>query len=58
MTVAELIKQLNDICDGRDPSTVEIKKVVEIPDCWGEDWVHFYLDATGGNDYPFVVLIK
>jgi hypothetical protein len=60
MTVAELIRQLQDLCEDRDPSTVEIKKVVSLPDqvFWGEDWEDFYLDAAGGNEYPFVVLIK
>jgi len=27
MTVQELINQLTMLCDGRDPSTVEVKKV-------------------------------
>jgi len=60
MTVQELINQLTMLCDGRDPSTVEVKKVVDIPDqvFWGEDWEDFWLDAAGGNDYPFVVLLK
>lgn len=58
MTVAELILELNKICEGRDPSTVEVKKAVVTDDMWGEDWEYFSLDAVGGNEYPFVVLIK
>ncbi len=29
MTVAELIKELTDLCEGKDPSTVDVMKVVE-----------------------------
>jgi len=60
MTVSDLIKQLTDLCEGRDPSIVEIKKVIpaEPGNMWGDDWEDFYLDTAGGNEYPFVVLIK
>lgn len=59
MTVQELMNQLNMLCDGRDPSTVEVKKVVpQSENMWGDDWDSFYLDTAGGNDYPFVVLLK
>ena len=61
MTVQELIYELTDMCKGRDMSTVEVKKVVETAESsWGysEDWEDLRLDAAGGTDYPFVVLIK
>jgi hypothetical protein len=60
MTVQELINELTSLCEGRDPSTVEIKKVIpaEPGDMWGDDWDDFYLDTAGGNDYPFVILLK
>lgn len=58
MTVAELIKELNDLCEGRDHSTVEVRKVVETDDMWGADYDYFSLDTAGGNAYPFVILIK
>ena len=37
MTVSDLIKQLTNLCEGRDPSIVEIKKV--IPAEPGNMWV-------------------
>jgi hypothetical protein len=58
MTVAELIKELKDLCEGKDPSTVEVRKVVETDSMWGADYEYFSLDTAGGNDYPFMVLIK
>ena len=61
MTVQDLIIELLSICDGRDPSTIEVKKVVPSSEsAWGfsEDWDDPYLDHAGGNEYPFVVLIK
>lgn len=58
MTVAELIQELNRLCEGRDPATVEVKKVSSTDSMWGDDWDHFNLDYAGGNEYPFVVLIK
>lgn len=61
MTVQELINELLSICDERDPSTIEVKKVVPTTESswgFGEDWEDPYLDHAGGNAYPFVVLIK
>ena len=61
MTVQELIYELTEMCKGRDMSTVEVKKVVVVEQStfWGsEDWEDLRLDAVGGADYPFVVLIK
>lgn len=60
MTVAELILELTEICKekGLDPYDVEIRKVVQTDDMWGEDWEYFRLDTAGGNEYPFVVLFK
>jgi hypothetical protein len=40
MTVAELIKELTKPCDGKDPSTVDVMKVVEVNDMWGADYEH------------------
>lgn len=61
MTVAELIAELNLLCSGRNPAEVEVKKVVPTNESsWGfhEDWDDIRLDYAGGNEYPFVVLIK
>lgn len=61
MTVADLIKALTDLCEGRDPATVEVKKVepATVDDMWvGDDYNDFLLDTAGGNVYPFTVLIK
>ena len=60
MKVAELILELTEICKekGLDPSQVEVHKVIQTDDMWGEDWEDFRLDTAGGNEYPFVVLIK
>lgn len=61
MTVQELINELLLACDGRDPSQIEVKKVVvSTESAWGfsEDWDEPRLDTAGGNEYPFVVLIK
>lgn len=61
MTVQELIYELTEMCKGRDMSTIEVKKVVETSESsWGysEDWEDPRVDAAGGADYPFVVLIK
>ena len=61
MTVQELIDELLLACDGRDPENIEVKKVVETAESsWGysEDWEDPRVDAAGGADYPFVVLIK
>lgn len=60
MTVADLIKALTDLCEGRDPATVEVKKVEYATEgsMWGDDYTDFFLDTAGGNVYPFTVLIK
>jgi len=61
MTVQELINELTDACEGRDLSTIEVKKVVQTRDGFfgfSEDWEDPYIDTAGGNDYPFVVLVK
>lgn len=61
MTVQELIDELLLACDGRDPSQIEVKKVVASPEsAWGysEDWEDPRVDAAGGINYPLVVLIK
>jgi hypothetical protein len=62
MTVAELIKELTELCGDRDPSTIEVQKVTPAGsdgDIWGsEDWSNFYLETAGGNAYPFTILIK
>lgn len=58
MTVSELILELQELCKDRDPSTVEIKKVVANDSMWGDDWDNIFIDTAGGNEYPFVVLIK
>lgn len=58
MTVAELIKELTEICEGRDMNEIEIKRVVPLTDLYGvEDWEDIYLNSAGGNEYPFLVLI-
>jgi hypothetical protein len=58
MTVAEMIQQLQDLCDGRDPATVEVRKEVVSDDMWGADYEYFTVDSIGGNDYPLMILIK
>jgi len=58
MTVQELINQLTMLCDGRDPSAVEVRKEVLLDDMWGADYDYFSLESIGGNDYPLMVLIK
>lgn len=59
MTVAELIKELNELCEDRDPATVEVNKIIERPgNMFGDDWEPIRLDTAGGNLYPFVILIK
>jgi hypothetical protein len=58
MTVAELIKELTDLCEGKDPSTVDVMKVVDTTDMWGADYEHISLDTAGGNVYPLVILVK
>jgi hypothetical protein len=58
MTVAEMIQQLQDLCDGRDPATVEVRKEVTSDDMWGSDYEYFTMDSIGGNDYPLMILIK
>lgn len=59
MTVADLIKHLLELCDGRDPATVEVCKEVPSDDFWGVDFDPVTtLDTAGGNEYSFVILIK
>lgn len=61
MTVQELINELILACDGRDPSKIEVKKVVPTPEsAWGysEDWEDPQVDSAGGFNYPLVALIK
>jgi hypothetical protein len=58
MTVAELIKELTKLCDGKDPSTVDVMKVIEVNDMWGADYEHISLDTAGGEVYPLVILVK
>lgn len=59
MKVADLIKELTELCEGRDPATVEVCKVVETNDMWGADYEPIaYLETAGGNLYPFTILIK
>jgi hypothetical protein len=58
MTVAELIKEFTELCEGKDPSTVDVMKVVETTDMWGADYEHISLDTAGGNVYPLVILVK
>lgn len=57
MTVAELIKELQDLCEDRNPETVEVKKVEDCP-TFGADYIDFWLETAGGNVYPFVILVK
>ena len=58
MTVAEMIRELEMLCDGRDPATVEVRKEVVTDDMWGADYDYFTMDSIGGNIYPFMILIK
>jgi hypothetical protein len=58
MTVAEMIQQLQLLCDGRDPATVEVRKEVVNDEMWGADYEYFTVDSIGGNDYPLMILIK
>jgi hypothetical protein len=57
MTVAELIKQLQELCEDRDPATVKVQKVME-SDYFVSDYVDVWLDTAGGNAFPFFILIK
>ena len=59
MNVAELIKQLTELCEGRDPATVEVCRVVPSDDMWGADYepIH-YLETAGGEVYPLTILLK
>lgn len=61
MTVQDLIDEMLFACGDKDPREIEVKKVVVTPESsWGfsEDWDDIRVDSAGGNDYPFVVLIK
>lgn len=59
MKVADLIKELTKLCDGRDPRTVEVCKVVPSDDMWGADYEPIvHLETAGGEVYPLVILIK
>lgn len=59
MTVADMIKELEMLCDGRDPATVEVRREFVETGCgWGEDYADFTMDSIGGNDYPLMILIK
>lgn len=61
MNVKQLIDELLLACDGRDPESIEVKKVVETAESsWGysEDWEDPRVDAAGGINYPLVILIK
>jgi hypothetical protein len=61
MTVQELIDEMLLACGDRDPRTIQAIKVVQNPEsAWGfsEDWEEPRVDVAGGNEYPFVVLIK
>lgn len=58
MTVAEMIKELEMLCDGRDPATVEVRKDLFNGVSWGSEYEAFTLDSIGGNDYPLMILIK
>jgi hypothetical protein len=59
MTVAELIKELNELCEGRDPASVEVCKMAPSDDMWGADYEPVnLLETAGGNLYPFTILIK
>lgn len=61
MTVQELINEMLFACGDKDPKEIEVKKVVQTAESsWGfsEDWEDPSIDCVGGNEYPFVVLIK
>jgi hypothetical protein len=58
MTVAEMIQQLQLLCNGRDPATVEVRKEVASDDMWGSDYEYFTMDSIGGNDHPLMILIR
>lgn len=61
MTVQELIDEMLLACGDRDPKTIQAIKVVKTPEsAWGfdEEWEDPRVDSAGGNEYPFVVLIK
>ena len=38
MTVADLIAQMTELCEGRNPADVEVCKVVPSDDAWGTDF--------------------
>ena len=56
-TVADLIKQLLDACDGRDPADVQV--VTKIFDGYSHDIIDTSpdVDTRGGNAFPFQVVI-
>ena len=56
-TVADLIKQLIEACDGRDPSDVQV--VTKVFDGNSYDILEMlpYVDTRGGNAFPFQVVI-
>jgi hypothetical protein len=58
MNVAELIRELTALCDGRDPETVDVRKEVASDDTWGADYEYFTVESIGGNVYPLMILIK
>ena len=58
MTVADMIKELEMLCNGRDPATVEVRKEVESGGKWNSDYKDFTMDSIGGNDYPLMILIS
>jgi hypothetical protein len=61
MTVQDLIDEMLFACGDKDPREIEVKKVVPTGEStWGfsEDWEDPRVDTAGGNDYPFVILLK
>ena len=58
MKVKDLVKQLLEMCGDKDPSNVD---VVLVQYNHGADWPDESepsVDSYGGNDHPFVVVIK
>ena len=58
-TVQDLIDNLMAACDGRDPKTVQVRKLVDDPNSmWGGELEYISIDSYGGSDYPLMVVVK
>lgn len=58
MKVKDLVKLLLETCGDRDPSDVDVVLVQYLD---GSDWPDESepsVDSYGGNDHPFVVVVK